>query len=274
METWRLIRDSPRDAASNLSIDEILLKKINDNEMENSLKFNYFSPPAVILGINQDILNLNLKFIKEKEFDLNRRLTGGAAILIGYPNHFSQMGISFFLSKSEKIPSKLSAIFKLFGNLLIESLKRFNLQLTYNRNSDILIGGRKIIGNGIYMMENAFLFHSVVLLEFDFPTTSQILKQITERKIDIQPESLKGIPTSLKNEVNIPYSTEEIENDIITTMEKAWNIKFIEKQLSSEEISLSKTKILNKYGNNEWIYQKNEKLVDYGSCFIPKEINI
>ena len=55
MENWRLIRDIPRNAASNLSLDEILLRKVNDNEVFNILKFNYFSPPAVILGLNQNI---------------------------------------------------------------------------------------------------------------------------------------------------------------------------------------------------------------------------
>ena len=81
MAKWRVIRDISRPAGLNLSLDEVLLKQVNNDPTDYILKFNYFEPSAVILGLNQDLVDLDLDFIKNNKFDLNRRLTGGAAIL-------------------------------------------------------------------------------------------------------------------------------------------------------------------------------------------------
>ena len=264
MENWRLIRDIPRNAASNLSLDEILLRKVNDNEVFNILKFNYFSPPAVILGLNQNIEELNIKYIRNQRFQINRRLTGGAAILIGYPEAHSQMGISFYIRLIKNIPRKLSEKFKYFAETLMKSLEKLNLKPTYAKNSDILVNGRKIVGNGIYIMDNALLFHSVLLLEFDFSITSQILKPIDVSFIE---EDL--IPTSFKNEIRKDQSYKALENTIIETLENEWNINFIEEELSDTELKSSEQLKNDKYGKKNYIFQKSEDLADFGSCFIP-----
>ena len=264
MENWRLIKDIPRSSASNLSLDEVLLRKVNDHEVFNIFKFNYFSPPAVILGLNQSVDVLNTKFIRDQRFNINRRLTGGAAILIGYPEPHSQMGLSFFIRLNDKIPSKLSEKFKYFAEILIKSLEKFNLKPTYAKNSDILINGRKIVGNGIYMLDRAFLFHSMILLDFDFSVTSQILQPIDNHSIE---ENL--IPTSLKDEIGIEQSFQELENTIIKTLESEWGINFIEEALSDTELKSSEQLINGKYGKKNYIFQKSEDLADFGSCFIP-----
>ena len=263
MNKWRVIRDIPRPAGLNLSIDEMLLKQVNDSESEYVLKFNYFSPSAVILGLNQDLKDLNLEFINKKKFHLNRRLTGGAAILIGYPNEFSQMGISFITPINAKIPSKLSDKFKLFSAILMNSLKDIGLNPIYNKNSDILVNGRKVVGNGIYMMNNALLFHSVVLLEFDFSTTMQILKQ----EIEIKNE--KNYPTSLTKESKNQISIQMFEDIIVNQAKNKWNMDEIEGLLLHDEIKASERINKKKYNTKNWIFQKSENLIDYGSCFVP-----
>ncbi|NHI94549.1 MAG: lipoate--protein ligase family protein [Candidatus Lokiarchaeota archaeon] len=265
MEKWRLIKDSPRNAASNLSIDEVLLKNLDEKGTENILKFNYFTPPAVILGINQTTNVLNTNFIQKNQFDINRRLTGGAAILIGYPHKHSQMGLSFFVRLNEKIPLKLSDKFKYFSNILIKTLKRLDLNPKYNKNSDISVNGRKIVGNGIYILKNAFLFHSIILLDFNFFITSKILK-LDDPKVDE-----KLIPTSLKNEMKQDLSFDILENKIIETIKVEWNVKFNNKKLNKEEFKLSEQLRKEKYAKNSWILQKSENLAEFGSCFIPSE---
>ncbi len=263
MESWRIIRDVPRPASLNLAIDEFLLNQVNDSPTQYILKFNYFSPPAVILGLNQDIKDINLNFIKEMNFDLNRRLTGGAAILIGFPNQHSQMGISFIVPLDSKLPSKLSNKFKLFGSILMESLKSIDLKPIYNRNSDISINGRKIVGNGIYMMENAILFHSVVLFQFDFSTTVQILMDKNNMKnISLQPTSFLK---ESKNDVSIT----QFEEIIINHLRTKWNMDSHEKKLLDDEINLINNLNSSKYNTDKWKFQKDENLIDQGSCFVP-----
>jgi len=265
MDKWRVIKDIPRPAGENLSIDEMLLNQVNNTPSEYILKFNYFSPSAVILGLNQDIDDLNMEFINKQNFHVNRRLTGGAAILIGYPNQYSQMGISFITPINSKIPSKLSDIFRLFSSILMESLKEIGLDPVYKRNSDISIKGRKVVGNGIYMMNNALLFHSVVLFEFDFTTTMQIIRQ------DMVIKNEKFSPTSLGKEAKDKVNIENFEDIILNQAKNKWNMDSIEGLIIEDEIKAWKRIYSKKYKTKNWINQKSENLIDYGSCFVPNK---
>ncbi|MHA1143266.1 MAG: lipoate--protein ligase family protein [Candidatus Helarchaeota archaeon] len=268
MNEWRIIRDSQRPACLNLAIDEVLLRLCDSGQASRILKFNYFSPPAVILGTNQVASEINLTYIKKNEFDLNRRLTGGGVILIGFPNHTSQIGISFITPLNPEIPSKLSRIFKHFSNILLKSLTDLGLDPFYQRNSDIFVNQKKIIGNGIYMMENAFIFHSVILYDFVPAAIVDLLNTSPNVDRQVLLKKIKASHTSLRTEVHSEVTTKDVEDLIIKNMESTWNITTHDKPLTETELTMARSLNDQKYATSEWILQEDKDLSQFGSCFI------
>lgn len=270
MKSIRIIRDTKYLAPKGLSIDEALLLSVSEDRVQNTIRFYYFASPSVVLGMNQDINDVNLKYIRESDMSLTRRLTGGGVIIIGCPRYTSQMGVSMLFKLGSEIPRKLSHKFKLFSSIILDTLKNLGLQPQYNRNSDITINGKKIAGNGIYEVENALLFHSVILFEFDF---DRMLKVLNPKKIKEKEKIFKLMKaklTTLNLELKKNISTKIVEDEIINSVGSNWSGKIFEDKLSEFEKITANDLLQKKYGTNEWILQSLEHEDDIRSCFVPQ----
>ena len=273
MKTYRIIRDLKYPAPQGLAIDEALLMSVNRGLEPDTIRFYYFSPPAVVVGLNQDVTSVNLEYIRKKQMSFGRRLTGGGAIIIGCPEYSSQMGISFLIKLDSDIPSKLSHQFKRFSWIMMDVLKNLGLQPKYNKNSDITIKGKKIVGNGIYMAENALLFHSIILFDYDFDVMLNVLNLGNDISKEVLKEKMKNTITTLNQEKNQIVSPKIVEDEIVKAIKTAWEGEIIEKQLSGWEKATADKLLQEKYSTNEWNFQSldNEGLM--GACFVPSDSN-
>ncbi len=253
-----------------LSIDEALLHGVIKGLSPNIVRFYYFARPSVVIGLNQDVNDVNLKYIQNNNISFCRRLTGGGVIIIGAPNYFSQIGISFIFKLSSEIPSKLSSKFKFFGSIIINALENLGIQPEYNRNSDITINGKKIVGNGIYLIENVVFFHSMILFDFDFNLMLNVLNLEKTRSKGELLQFIKDNITTLKIEKNQVINTNIIEDKIIDSIKSSCDGMIFEDRLSDLERNVSTQLLRDKYGTDAWNFQSigNEGLL--GACFFPQ----
>ena len=69
-------------AAQNMALDEILTSRVGKGLSRPTLRFLTFVPEAALLGYHQQAeRELRLDFCRENGIDINRRLTGGGALL-------------------------------------------------------------------------------------------------------------------------------------------------------------------------------------------------
>ncbi|MHA1300998.1 MAG: lipoate--protein ligase family protein [Candidatus Helarchaeota archaeon] len=276
MKTFRIIRDSKYIAPMGLSIDEALLQSVSRNLVPNTIRFYYFTKPSVIVGINQDINDVNLEFIKKNNLSFGRRLTGGGSIIIGAPRSYSQVGISFLFKLGSDLPLKMSHKFKYFCSIIINTLKNLGLNPEYNKNSDITINGKKIAGNGIYLTENSMLFHSMILFDYDFKLMFRVLKH---RNFETQKEMIDFMEkkiTTLKIEKKKNVPTKIVENELINSIKSIWGGEIMEDQLTVWEKSVAKQLCKEKYSTEAWNFQSIDNKGLLGACFVPsnkKETN-
>ena len=269
MKTLRIIRGSKYPAPKGLAIDEALFKSVEEGLVPETVRFYYFAPPAVVVGLNQDINLINLKYLRENNMSFGRRLTGGGAIIIGCPEYSSQMGITFLVRLNSELPEKLSHKFKLLSSVVMYALKDLGLQPKYNRNSDITIDGKKIVGSGIYMSENTLLFHSIILFDYDFETMYNVLN-LTEPAEKIIPMMQNQI-TTLNYELNRKISTKIVEDLLISGIESLWQCEVTEGNLEAGEKKMANTLYQEKYNTNSWNFQSLDNEGLRSACFIPVE---
>ncbi|MHA1268962.1 MAG: lipoate--protein ligase family protein [Candidatus Helarchaeota archaeon] len=269
MPTLRIIRDSNYPTHLGLAIDESLLLSVENDLSPDTIRFYYFSQPSVVIGRNQDIHDVNLEFLHNNNICLGRRLTGGGAILIGCPNYFSQIGISFLFNHNPNIPTKLSQKFRFFTSFIIHALQDLGLQPEYNKNSDISINGKKIAGNGIFLFKNSLLFHSIILFDFDFQIMLNVLNLNFSKSNDDLLSIMKNKITTLNIEFEQNISNIIVENAIIDSIKSTISNDVSENKLSAWELKTANKLLYNKYQTNNWNFQSLDRTGLMGACFVP-----
>lgn len=239
--TWRLLDMPPMTAAENMALDETLLELKGQGKSSNTLRFLQFSPRAVLVGYHQSLKEeLRIPYCREAGIDMNRRITGGGAILFDE----NQLGWEVICDKSVfdvNIPD--SRLFKTLCRPTIEALGRLGVPADFRPRNDIEINGRKISGTGGTESEGAFLFQGTLLVDFDVNTMLKALKIPVEKLRAKEIDSVKERVTCLNWELGHTPRLVDIKTAMKSGFEKVFNIRLVPGGLSPDETALFQEKL-------------------------------
>ena len=164
----------------NMDIDAQLLEDaITKNLQEPIFRLYGWAPACVSLGRNQDDKFLDYDFLKSKNIDVVRRLTGGRALL-----HDNEITYSFicpvsFLKNGEHIVSSYIEI----SQILIEKFKKLGINLDFGKGKQVKTGfdycmlvstgadlcfeNKKLIGSAQCRKNGYILQHGSILYDYD-----------------------------------------------------------------------------------------------------------
>jgi lipoate-protein ligase A len=247
---WRLLDTPPMSAAENMAMDEALLELKGAGRTPNTIRFLQFSPRCVLVGFHQAISEeIREGFCSENNIQINRRITGGGAILFDE----SQLGWEVICDKSFfglRIPTQ-----RLFRDLcepVVRALKRFGLDAQFRPRNDIEIRGRKISGTGGTDTDGAFLFQGTMLTDFDVDTMLKSLRIPVEKLKAKEINSVKERVTCLAWELGRTPPVDEVKAAIREGFEQCLGISLKDSGLLPEEEDLFRKK-LPFFESDEWI---------------------
>ena len=164
----------------NMDIDAQLLEDaITKNLQEPIFRLYGWAPACVSLGRNQDDKFLDYDFLKSKNIDVVRRLTGGRALL-----HDNEITYSFicpvsFLKNGEHIVSSYIEI----SQIVIEKFKKLGINLDFGKGKQVKTGfdycmlvstgadlcfeNKKLIGSAQCRKNGYILQHGSILYDYD-----------------------------------------------------------------------------------------------------------
>lgn len=174
----------------NMQIDSDLL----DFAIENQLNYPIFrlygwKPACVSLGRNQKDEFLDKDFLKEKNIDVVRRLTGGRALLHDNEITYSFICPTTYLKNGEHIVSS----YKEISQFLIDKFKILGIDLDFGTNKPVKTGfdycmlistgadlcykEKKLIGSAQCRKQGYILQHGSILYDYDKNLLEQIFKE-------------------------------------------------------------------------------------------------
>lgn len=233
MKKWRLLDTGVRTAAENMALDVAILRARSRGLVPDTIRFLQFSPTAVLVGYHQCVSQeVRVEFCKEAGFHINRRITGGGALLFNE----AQLGWELIAS-SETIPlsPNMIPIYKKICSATIAGLRKLGIDANFRPRNDIEVQGRKISGTGGTQEGNAFLFQGTLLLDFDIPTMLKALMIPVEK---IQGKGINSVSerlTWVKRELGYLPPIEEIKQAIAQGFEEVFGIKLIPGELTDAE---------------------------------------
>lgn len=231
-ESFRLILDTPRPAALNMAIDEILMESQRLTRAFPVLRFYSWSGPAYSVGYFQNVAQIVKRFQCEKNgVPVVRRITGGGLVFHGEDLTFSIAAKSdhFFFAGTVKD-----------SYLKINEVLRNALQKTYPK-IDYADCGTIPSGRG-----------TGERICFEAPSCFDLL--LSGKKIVGASQRRKNGTVLHQSSVFLKGGASIATKLILDAFRKEHGIDFVEEPLSREELFLSEEKKANRYGSSEWAY--------------------
>jgi len=172
----------------NFALEEYLMKEkdLGDNEI-----FMFWrTKPTVMIGRYQNTLEeINLKYVKEHNINVVRRVSGGGTI-------YTDMD-SWQYTLILKDYEGGSIDFRSFTEPIIKALQNQGVNAYFNSRNDLLIDGRKFSGNAQHIKGNLMLHHGSILFNADIKTMVESLTVADEKIIS------KGIKSIRERVTNV-----------------------------------------------------------------------
>jgi lipoate-protein ligase A len=156
------------------------------------------------------------------------------------------------------IPGKLEDMYRKLCGGVVLMLSRFGIEAFYRPLNDVEIGGRKISGAGGTELEDSFIFHGTVLVDFSAETMVNALKLPLIKLSDKQVSDFKTRTVCMRELLGYAPPIEEVKSRLAEAFAETLDVEFEAGGLSEREIQHLRDE-LPLFSSDEWIYGRETR---------------
>lgn len=246
IEKISLLLSPYHDPYVNLAIENYFLEHINVGE---KVLFFYTNRPAIVLGRFQNPwLECDLLQMREKDVCMVRRQSGGGTV------YHDKKNLNFcFIDSMRKFDKAQN------NNLLIESLRRLNIEAYASERSDLVVNKQgeayKFSGSAFKQKKNASFHHGTLLIDTDLEILNDILKSKQEIESSSSIKSVRSKVMNLKK-LNPLLNVELLIDAIAESFRDFFNIEI--ESIAFEDYFIDQH-FFKKISSWDWIYGETPK---------------
>ena len=255
-EKWRLLLTGDMDAASNMALDEAVLrlnKDRNNDTNAGTVRFYSWKPKAISIGYFQGIQEeADIDKCNAKGVDVVRRITGGGAVY-----HDDELTYSIIVNeKHPQISDNILDSYGLICNGIVCGLEKLGIDSEFKPINDIITNGRKISGNAQTRRLGNVLQHGTILRTVDVRTMFELLLVPDEKIRDKMISAVEERVTSIDKELGGKVSHDRVQEAMIEGFSEALGIDLELQTITPEEKELMEEIRREKYGTKEWNFKR------------------
>lgn len=254
MEIFRLLDTGPQSAAANMALDKIILEEVARRDSPPTVRFLQFSPAAALVGYHQDVhQEIRKDYCRTHGIDINRRLTGGGAILfqetaLGW-EVFGVQGEAPFRGRYETILTRIC-------DAAAAAVSGLGIQACFRPRNDIEVMGRKISGTGGTTISGGFMFQGTLLIENEVERFLKALRVPVEKLKKREIESLMDRMCFLSDLVPHLPPIERIKEVIAKELAATLGVQLEKAELTGTEKRRLKEEVPF-FASDAWIYARS-----------------
>lgn len=266
MRTWRLLIHPAARGAWNMAVDEAMLEHSGRGDSLPTLRLYAWDPACLSLGHAQPFADVDAVRLRERGWNVVRRLTGGRAILHTDELTYSVTGgaVEPVLAGGvlESYNRLAQALLLALNNLgLPVEIKESKTSSSTNSNPvcfevpstyEITVHGKKLIGSAQARKQEAVLQHGSLPLTGDLSRICQALVFGDESARDGASSRLLTRATTVESALRRMVSWETAARAFAEAFESQLGICLEEGELSDTEIRRAEELVREKYGHPSW----------------------
>jgi len=251
---WRLITDDGVSASFGLAADDALAQRVGSNLSQPTLRLYTYQSYCALVGRFQNVENeIRVGYCRENGIAINRRPTGGGAIIMGA----DQLGVALTIpGHGDDSYSHARELMSYFSEGLVRGLNQLGVEARFRRKNDIEVNGKKLVGLGVYRSPSGgLLFHASMLVDLDIALMLKVLNTPYEKLSDKEIDTVAGRITTVKRESESRNTFDEVREVIANGFASAFNVNLIPSGFASEERADIEKLEQEKYLRDDWIFQ-------------------
>jgi lipoate-protein ligase A len=262
---WRLITDDAVSASFGLSADDCLAHRVGSDESEPTLRLYTYRSHCALVGRFQNVdSELNRSYCKAHGITVNRRPTGGGAIMMGE----DQLGIALCIpGRDGDSYSRARELMAQFSEGVVGGLQTLGVEASFRGKNDIEVKGRKLVGLGIYRASSGgLLFHASVLVGLDIALMLHILKTPFEKISDKVIANVADRVTTVRREIGRDIELDTVRERVAEGYCKTFGVSLDPRDFTVEERTAIDTIERDKYLASDWVNQTTAVPDAFGSA--------
>lgn len=260
LAAWRLIRSAPADGATNMAVDEAILRSVADGAAPPALRVYAWEPGCLSLGRGQPVDDADLEALEAAGFDLVRRPTGGRAIL-----HIDELTYSVVAPRTEpRLAGGVVESYRRLSRGLVCGLERVGVPdivadrraenrrlqapVCFEISSDyeVAVDGRKLVGSAQMRRRGVVLQHGAVPLYGDIARICPLLAGHPD------PARVRAHATTVEETLGHRITWSEAADAVVAGFAEALNLRFKPVTLTGEEHVWMDRLRAEKYATERW----------------------
>ena len=239
----RYLRNENTDPYVNMAFDEYALEQL---PLDEPLFYLWQNRPAVIIGLNQDAhAEVDIKYLKEHDIALVRRVTGGGAVYHDLGNlNYTIVGRSADLNRD----------YPEYTRYMLQALQALGVRAELSGRNDILVNGRKVSGYAKRVYKDRLMVHGTLMYDVDLGILEKALNPPAEKLV------ANGIASVRSRVMNLRECMPQVKDikDLKERLERYLSHDYAnaEYMLTEEAKQAIEQAAKRKFATQEWIYGK------------------
>jgi lipoate-protein ligase A len=249
-----------------MAMDEAILEHVGRGEALPTLRLYAWQPPCLSLGYAQPYSDVDAFRLRERGWELVRRLTGGRAIL-----HTDELTYSVAAPLDEpRLAGSLLESYNRLADALLAAVRDLGLQAKMKEDKakrndasnpvcfevpsayEITVGGKKLIGSAQARRKEGVLQHGSLPLSGDLARITQALVFPDEAARQAAAQRLLARATTVESVLGIKKSWEIVAQAFVRAFEARLRIRLESGEPSPKEISRAEGLVREKYAHPSW----------------------
>jgi lipoate-protein ligase A len=258
--TWRLIRSQAADGATNMAIDEAILRGVASGDAPPTLRLYSWDPPCLSLGRGQPVDDVDRQAVRAAGYDLVRRPTGGRAIL-----HIDELTYSLIVPEEDpRVAGGVVESYRRLSAGLVRGLERLGVEeivaderlenrghegpVCFEQPSDyeITVGGRKLVGSAQMRARGVVLQHGALPLYGDIARICPLLASHPD------PSQVHARAAAVDKVLGRAVTWDEAAEALAEGFAEALNLTLEPGTLTPEELARAQVLRAEKYAADQW----------------------
>lgn len=205
----RIVNDSKL-PQFNLALEEYT---INYLDPSHPYVIIWQNEPTVVIGRNQNTLaEVNMKYVRENNIHVVRRLSGGGAVY----HDLGNLNFTFIVDGEKGVVSN----FEFFTRPVVRALQSLGVKAEFSGRNDITIDGKKFSGNAQYWAKNRLLHHGTILFNSDLTVVQEALNVKADKLQSKGVKSVRSRVTNIYPYLKTPITIEEFKEVLLKFMQE------------------------------------------------------